>query len=996
MKRDKSVLVKILVPLVFMALIQIALIVGVIYAKGTIPELKANEYAILNQKVINSAAYLNSTMMSWSNIDNAVNRVNAVAEEYKSKYGDEFGLIESENEYYFPILEEATEILLDTMRQNHVTGAFIVLNTSDIRKDISNNIYNDKPGIYMRDLDSVSVAPEDNDDILVERMPMNISKKYKFATDIGWNSEFHFSSDMPYYSFISKPMTAAYENPDISYREFGYWSEVYTLDGSGVPAISYSLPLVLKDGTIYGVIGIDISTEYLKKIMNYSSLNDSKTGSYILGITNDNISFKNEVISGPALEQDLKNENYIVVSDDNNISNANIMNTENGKYYLSKKKINLYNTNTPFVDDQWYIIGAINERELFFFANQIQKALLTAAFIALGISIVVVVMVGVFISRPLIDMVNNVQLSDSRFPVILPKSSIKELNKLGDAIEKLSTDLFETSNKFVQIIKMASVNLGGFEIDISSRKIFITKGFFELFNIYGIDYYNMSTDEFIRLILDQKKYIQKKNDNETTYEIDMDSGDKRWIRLRTVNNDEKWFGLAEDITKEILEMKKIEFERDYDLLTNLLNRRAFKKRALDIIARNENISKIGAMVMIDLDNLKLLNDNYGHDLGDKYLQLTANCIEKFIPKNAIAARMSGDEFLIFFYGYDSKDEIRSLIKELENEFSNQILSLPDGQSYKLRMSGGISWYPEDSSEYLTLRNYADFAMYKVKNSIKGEIWEFDRQIYLKESYLLRNKEELNKLIEKQQVEYYFQPIIDAKTGRVFAYEALMRSLSKTISSVLEIITLARQEYKLGQIERITWFNAMQTFSEHVKSGRISKDCHIFINSIPNQILSEEDLVLFENMFSEYLCMTVLELTEEERMNSDINARKQEIIQNWNGNIAIDDYGTGYNSQSILLQIKPKFIKIDMSFIRNIHQDETKQNLVKNTIDYAHERNIEIIAEGVESIEEIETLVKFGADYFQGFYYGKPKAEIYNIDEDKVCELLELQKVLGTD
>lgn len=394
-------------------------------------------------------------------------------------------------------------------------------------------------------------------------------------------------------------------------------------------------------------------------------------------------------------------------------------------------------------------------------------------------------------------------------------------------------------------------------------------------------------------------------------------------------------------------------------------------------------------MMIDLDNLKFLNDTYGHDFGDKYIQKTAVGLKNYTPENAVVARMSGDEFFVFFYGYDTKDEIRGEIKRCWSKMDAEYLVLPNKQKFRLRMSGGIAWYPDNTMDYTMLIKYADFAMYKVKKRGKGRYGEFDSESYYEDAYLLQNKEELNHLIEEELIEYYFQPIIDVATGETFAYEALMRSRLDSIPTVYEILSLAKQESKLYEIERLTWFKSMESFVDLIQSRAVKKGTRIFINSIPNQDLDDKDVEWFEFHYGEYLNLIVQEITEEERGNREMQAKKEERMRRWGGSIAIDDYGSGYNSEHLLLSVSAQFLKIDMKIIRDIHKDHNKQQIVKNIIYYAHERQIKIIAEGVETYEEMQTVVKLGADYIQGYYFAKPSLLVQGIDEQKKRKLLEL-------
>ena len=400
--------------------------------------------------------------------------------------------------------------------------------------------------------------------------------------------------------------------------------------------------------------------------------------------------------------------------------------------------------------------------------------------------------------------------------------------------------------------------------------------------------------------------------------------------------------------------------------------------------------KVAALIMLDLDNLKHINDTYGHDYGDEYIRCAANVLKKFIPYQSVIARMSGDEFYAFFYGYENKDQIRRIVEDLKETMKNAILPLPDNHLFRVRASGGIAWYPDDSTSYEQLIKYVDFAMYSAKNNIKGEFSEFDISSYHKEAYLLHNQNALNRLIEEELVEYYFQPIVNAADGTVFAYEALMRSKISAFKSPVEILALARSQSKLYQIERLTWFKSLEAFDE--KQADFA-GCKLFINSISNQILSDDDISLLEQQYLPYLKQVVVELTEEEKVNEKFTVKKQQCSQRWNAAIALDDFGTGYNGESVLLSLSPNYVKIDMSIVRGIDSDESRQKIFQNLVSYSHERGIKVIAEGIETHEEMVTLLQNGVDYMQGYYLGLPHIDPLPLIEERRKEILAVWETI---
>ena len=249
------------------------------------------------------------------------------------------------------------------------------------------------------------------------------------------------------------------------------------------------------------------------------------------------------------------------------------------------------------------------------------------------------------------------------------------------------------------------------------------------------------------------------------------------------------------------------------------------------------------------------------------------------------------------------------------------------------------------------------------------------------SYLIYNNEELNRLLDENLLTYDFQPIVDAASGKVFGYEALMRSQLPTLPSTDEILSLARAQSKLHLIERRTWQNALKGFSELPE--RVD-DCYLFINSLPNQILSPEIVRELEKRYPDLLPRIVIELTEKEPQNDRYMRDKLQLAQKWGAKIALDGFGAGYSNDDMLLQIEPDFIKINMKLIRDIDIDTKHHQFLESILSYTKERGIRSIAEGIETSTEMETLIRSGVDYLQGFYIGRPEAGSSEI-APSICE-----------
>ena len=441
--------------------------------------------------------------------------------------------------------------------------------------------------------------------------------------------------------------------------------------------------------------------------------------------------------------------------------------------------------------------------------------------------------------------------------------------------------------------------------------------------------------------------------------------------LRITGEDEVQVGLVEDVTAATLERRRIEHERDYDVLTDLYNRRAFDARAKKLFRMPEKLGH-AALLMMDMDNLKQINDTFGHDWGDRYINLAGQCFTQTLPQNTICARMSGDEFIVLFYGYDRRDEIRQVLNRLSEAIKERTALLPNGDTMRISISGGIAWYPENGRDLATLKKYADFAMYQVKHESKGEMGEFDIGAYNQEVYAAQLRREFLQMLRENSAGYHFQPIFSAHTGKVAAYEALMRVKMQLLNSPLTVMKLAREMDKLYEVERLTAFKAASTFVMMQNRGQLHRNTKLFLNSIASSSLTDEDVAEFKAQFAELLNNLVIEITEEEEIDREALERKRRAMGD-QGALALDDWGSGYSNSNSLLELSPDYIKVDITIICDIDTDADKQQLVKDIVEYAHGRGMKIVAEGIETEAELRKVIELGVDLLQGYFLAKPAA-----------------------
>lgn len=264
-----------------------------------------------------------------------------------------------------------------------------------------------------------------------------------------------------------------------------------------------------------------------------------------------------------------------------------------------------------------------------------------------------------------------------------------------------------------------------------------------------------------------------------------------------------------------------------------------------------------------------------------------------------------------------------------------------------------------------------------------------RSIYREKDVEIEKFGKFNRLVDNNSFKYNFQPIINAKNGEIFAYESLMRSPSEIGLFPRDILKYAEISQQLYSIEFYTFFNSLRYYYENQDKfcGR-----KLFINSIPSITLSQKDLNMLIKLYGDITKNTVIEILEDDDDTDESCCAFEHIRELFGCQIAIDDYGSGYSNESKLINNNPNFIKIDITLISSIDSDMKKQILVSNIIKFASKYDIKVLAEGVETKEELKKLIELGVDFIQGFYIARPSDEILQEIPEEVRDYIVEQNI----
>lgn len=339
--------------------------------------------------------------------------------------------------------------------------------------------------------------------------------------------------------------------------------------------------------------------------------------------------------------------------------------------------------------------------------------------------LIVIVLINLLLKRIIVDGIHKIMgaithITEGNLNTVVKVDSNPEFQKLSSGINQMVQGILEASGKVSKIIDGVDMQIGVFEIENDKQEVMATA---KLGEIMG-----WTQDEAEEIYADKARFVKALESvmerplvgEENTYQL-ADSGN-RWIKIQMASELRGQYGVVTDVTEEVLEKKKIQHERDYDSLTGLCNIDTLKREA-ETILEGEDVG-CAAMVMLDLDNFKGVNDQFGHDFGDEYLRSCARLLKSFNDDRGIAARRSGDEFCIFLYRYNSRPEVMNRLEEFYICLREEVLDFPDGTQGTVSISAGVAWHDEVLRTYGTLLKAADYALYDAKNSGKGIIKQY--------------------------------------------------------------------------------------------------------------------------------------------------------------------------------------------------------------------------------------------------------------------------------
>ncbi|GAB1049080.1 MAG: hypothetical protein SPiTSB_33730 [Shewanella algae] len=450
-----------------------------------------------------------------------------------------------------------------------------------------------------------------------------------------------------------------------------------------------------------------------------------------------------------------------------------------------------------------------------------------------------------------------------------------------------------------------------------------------------------------------------------------------WLSINTIHSTDdtplRRVALFSDITDKKQNERLIWRQANYDALTGLPNRRMFTEHLGNEIRKAKRHGHGFALLFLDLDFFKEVNDTLGHDMGDLLLVETSERLQACVRESDVVARLGGDEFTLLLSDVQDHNGVERVANHILSSLAEPF-KLGDETAF-ISASIGITLYPDDGQTVELLLKHADQAMYAAKDQGRNRFNYFTASMQEYARYRMRLIQDLRQALERREFELRFQPIVELGSGKVFKAEALLRWNHSERGSVspAEFIPVAEDTGLIFEIGN--WVFEQAARQSAAWREAYGSEVQISINKSPIQFRDEG------NRFAEWLELLTslgvsgsgicIEITEGLLLDANMGVTEKLLAYRDAGiQVSLDDFGTGYSSLAYLKRFDIDYLKIDQSFTRNLETDESDLTLCEAIIVMAHKLGMQVIAEGVETAGQAEILTRIGCDYAQGYLYSQ--------------------------
>ncbi len=538
-------------------------------------------------------------------------------------------------------------------------------------------------------------------------------------------------------------------------------------------------------------------------------------------------------------------------------------------------------------------------------------------------------------------------------------------NRLGRILTHSSNEIFVVNAhnlKCIQINKGASENLGYSDYELDDLNIL------EIFT--GLN--RESFGKLLQPLMSGSQEIaiyrgtNQRRDG-STYPVEAR------IQLQIKDDPPAIIIIAEDTTERDKREEKLIYQANFDQLTGLPNRHYMQQHMGAACVRAKRQKRKIALLFIDLDNFKDINDTLGHKIGDDLLRQTAKRIKNLLRASDMPARTGGDEFMVMLEGLKQQADAEEVANKLSDSFRQPFLI--EQHEIFSTISIGISIYPDDGDTMEDLMQHADIAMYNVKQSGRNDFRFFSGEMRSTSDEQAKIASHLRHALERDELSVHFQPKVNIITGRIEGAEALLRWTDSELGAISPVQFIPMAE-NMGIIKEIGAWVLLTACQETANWQHIYEHpFHVSVNISPRQFISGDLLDDVDKALvqSGLRCDQLeLEITESLLMHSSAKTIKiLGALRERGISLAMDDFGTGYSSLSYLKHFPLQILKIDRSFISDLEKSEDSRILVKAIISMAESLKMKIVAEGIETRGQLDFCRQHNVQTAQGYLFSKP-------------------------
>ena len=432
--------------------------------------------------------------------------------------------------------------------------------------------------------------------------------------------------------------------------------------------------------------------------------------------------------------------------------------------------------------------------------------------------------------------------------------------------------------------------------------------------------------------------------------------------------------VRKELEEENKKQKKLLIHQiEHDILTGLPNRNLLQDRLIQAIKKASRDEKVLAVMFVDIDKFKTINDTLGHDSGDILLKTISGRMKANMRETDTVARLSGDEFIILLDGCKDVSDVFIAIKKLISAFQEPFVL--GNESFKITMSIGVSVYPNDGESADKLLKNADLAMYKAKFEGRNRYKFFDQEMNLETNEHLEVEKSLHKALRDDEFILYYQPQINLQTNKIVGFEALIRWNHPTRGFTMPsyFINIAEESELIVEIGNWVTKEAMRQMKEWYDKGL--NPGKVAINFAGKQLESSDLTLFIINNLQKIGCKPEwIEMEIVERFIMKDTSKSIKLLQSFRElgiDISIDDFGTGHSSLSYLKQLPITKLKIDQSFVQNLEESREDRAIARTIIELGRGLGLKVLAEGVETKVQQDFIYQSGCELMQGYLFSKP-------------------------